>query len=91
MSPLSNPVTIKPWVLTPEEEKKLGEADATAAWLYQLASELRRQYAGKYIAAKNCQFLAASADYGDLLHQIADHDPAGIVIQWIERPGKVVY
>lgn len=91
MSSPNNQVAVKPWALTPAEEKKLREADATAAWLYQLPSDVRGQYAGKYVAAKNCQILAASANYGELLHQIVDHDPAGVVIQWIECPGKVIY
>jgi hypothetical protein len=84
-------LNMRPIDLSPEDEKKLHEADATEAWLCQLSSEFLRQHAGKYIAAKDCRIIASADDYGELMRLLADYRKESVIIQWVERPGKVIY
>lgn len=84
-------VKTRPWILTPDEEQALGAADATAEWLYHLPSEILRQYAGKYVAAKDCSIYASAETYGALFKQLDNVDLQSVVVHYIERPGKVIY
>ena len=84
-------VNVKPIDLSPEDERKLHEADATEAWLRQQPAEFFKQYAGQYIAAKDSQIVAFADDYGDLIRQLANYRDESLIIQWVERPGKVIY
>jgi hypothetical protein len=91
MSQNAEKVVVLPWDLTPEEEARLHETDATSEWLRRLPAELLQQYAGKWVAARDRRIAAAGDTYGDLLAALHGIDLQTVVIRHIERPGWIIY
>jgi hypothetical protein len=86
----TNP-NVRPWQPTPEQEAKFKATDATFAWLCNLPRDLLMQYAGQWIAAKDCTVVAAGKTYGEMLTNLGDTDLETVVIRRVERPRTVIY
>jgi hypothetical protein len=50
-----------------------------------------RSYTGKWIAAKDCQILASADNHGELMAQLQGVDRGGVILDRVERLGKVIY
>ena len=48
-------------------------------------------YAGKWIAARDCQIVAVGANHRELMAQLKGVDLRSTIIHRVERPGKVIY
>lgn len=81
---------VRPWTLTPEQEQKLRATDATVEWLCNLPREVLHQYAGRYVAARDCQIVAAGATMDAMLQELGDIDPETVVFHHIRQPGWYV-
>jgi hypothetical protein len=77
--------------VTPAQEAAYRSGDDTLAWLCRQPGSFFRPYAGKWIAAKDCQILAAADDHRQLMAQLQGVDQGGVIIHRVERPGKVIY
>jgi len=84
-------VEVRPWNISPEDEAAFRAGDATAEWLYRLPSDILREHAGKWVAAKDCQIYASAESDGALLKQLEGVDLRSVVVLFIEKPGKVIY
>jgi hypothetical protein len=85
---------------TPPEERQTSAKEAEAAyqsgdvtlqWLCRQPGSFFRPYAGKWIAAKDCQILAVADNHRELVSQLKGLDLRAAIIHRIERPGKVIY
>lgn len=85
------PPVIRPWNITPEEEQVLRATDATADWMLHLPREVLKKYSGKWIAAKDCQVIAAATTYDELLQQLEGTDLQTVVIQLLAQPPRVFF
>lgn len=81
---------IRPWALTPEEEKKLRATDATVEWLCNLPRDLLYRYAGRYVAARDCQIVASGETMDAMLQELGDIDLETVVLHHIRKPGLYV-
>jgi hypothetical protein len=91
MRPADSTTTVKAWNLTPAEEQALHASDATVSWLCNLPVEVLRQYAGRWVAARDSRILAAGDTYEALLAALGGADLQSVVIHRIERAARVIY
>lgn len=82
---------VQPWVMSSEEEQACRATDASFEWLCQLPSEFVRQFAGKWIAVRDCRIVAVADGFDSLRSQFNDADLARVIVHRVERPGKVIY
>ena len=61
--------------------------DATVAWLLGQPGSFFRPYAGKWIAARDCQIIAVADNDRELMAQIDRADWRRTLIHRVERPG----
>ena len=80
-----------PWNLTQEEGARLHATDETVRWLSRLPAGLLQQFAGKWVAARACGFVAAADTYDALVETLKGTDLQSVVIHRIEGPAWVVY
>jgi hypothetical protein len=76
---------------TPEQEADYRSGDATLEWLCRQPWSFFRPYAGKWIAARDCQIVAVADNDRDLMAQIKPADLRRTLIHRVERPGRVIY
>ena len=82
---------VKPWNISPEEERSFQATDPSFAWLCQLPSETIRPYAGKWIAVRDCRIVASADTLESLRAQFQNGEMANVIVHRVERPGKVIY
>ena len=81
---------VKPWVFTAEDKAMFRATDPTAAWLGKLSGEELRRYAGKWVAAKDCAFVASGNTFEELLKQLGDTDLQTVIIQHYGIPWTIL-
>ena len=88
------PTRVRPWSPTPEQAEYLQTTEATSRFLQDLPDDVRQQYEGQWIAAKNCQIMESAATRADLCAKLGElQDPSilllrlekGVTIRW-RRP-----
>jgi hypothetical protein len=79
------------WHPSEEEERAFQASDETLQWLLDLPSEAIREYAGKWIAAKDRKVTAVAHSLDGLLAQLEGSDLRSVIIDRIERPEWMVY
>jgi len=84
MSTKAEPL-LRKWDITPELEAKLKELDPTREWLRNPGPNALEPYRDMYIAARDCQVIAASKSYRDLTEQLEDEDGETYIIMCL-RP-----
>jgi hypothetical protein len=77
--------------IIPEHEAAYQIGDATLEWLCRQPGAFFRPYAGKWIAARDCQIVAVAANHRDLMAQLKGVDLRSTIIHRVERPGMVIY
>ena len=77
--------------VTPLQEAAYQSGDVTLAWLCRQPGSFFRPYAGKWIAAQDCQILADADNHRELMAQLQGLDLGSVIIHRVERPGKVIY
>ncbi len=90
MTPAEKPLD-QPRHITPEEEADYRSGDATVEWLLRQPGSFFRPYAGKWIAARDCQIVAVADNHRALMAQIEPADWPRTLIHRVERPGRVIY
>ncbi len=90
MTPAEKPPD-QPRHITPEEEADYRSGDATVEWLLRQPGSFFRPYAGKWIAARDCQIVAVADNDRELHAQLNGADLRRTVIHRVERPGRVIY
>jgi hypothetical protein len=73
----------RPWTPTPEQQEYLRATRATSEFLHHLPAEIREQYAGQWIAAKDRQVVATAPTRSELNQVLRDcgDDPLVLVIR----------
>ena len=82
---------IQAWHPSEEEEQAFRTSDETFQWLLDLPLDAIREYAGKWIAAKDRKVTAAAHSLDALLAQLEGSDLQSVIIDRIERPAWMVY
>ena len=82
---------IQPWVFTPEDEAYFRATDATYEWLCNMPRDLLHQYAGQWVAAKDCQIVAAGETMEAMLEQLGDTDLQTVVMHQIRQAAWTIY
>jgi hypothetical protein len=77
--------------ITSEQEAAYRSVDITLAWLSRQPGSFFRPYAGKWIAVRDCQIVAAAANHRELMSQLKAADLPSTLIHRVERPGRVIY
>jgi hypothetical protein len=90
MPPAEKP-SDQPHGVTPEQEADYRSGDATVAWLLRQPGSFFRPYAGKWIAARDCQIVAVADNDRELMAQLKGVNLRRVVIHRVERPGRVIY
>lgn len=83
--------TVRAWNPTPREEHAFRSTDESFQWLCVLPTDMLRQYAGKWVAAKNCSVIAAADSLDLLLRELGTTDLQTVIIDRIERSAWTVY
>jgi hypothetical protein len=84
-------VSIQEWHPTEDEEGAFHTSDETLQWLLDLPAATIRNYAGKWIAARDREVVAAADSLDALLGQLQGVDLQSVIIDHIERPAWTVY
>ena len=82
---------IEAWHPTEDEERAFRAGDETLQWLLDLPLDAIRQYAGKWIAARDRTVTASADSLEALLGQLEGVDLQSVIIDRIERPAWMVY
>lgn len=82
---------IHAWSPSEDEERAFRANDETLQWLLNLPVDEIRQYAGKWIAAKDRKITATADSLNELLGQLEGTDLQSVIIDRIERPAWMVY
>ena len=80
-----------PRSVTPEQEAAYRSGDVTLEWLCRQPGSFFLPYAGKWIAARDCQIVAVADNHRALMAQIEPADWPRTLIHRVERPGRVIY
>ena len=75
-------LSIKPWVITADEQPEIDMLEATNKWLRELCDRtLLEQYRGRYVAARDCRIVASADTYDELsqLLQIKEPDESHVI------------
>ncbi len=86
MSPPANQKQLQPWHKTPAEEDCIRATEATLAWLAGLTGAELRALSGKWIAAQECQVVAAADTFDELMNRVEQRDLHRLVIHRVEKP-----
>jgi hypothetical protein len=87
----STRVKVRRWSPTPEQAEYLRATEATNRFLQNISDDLRRQYEGQWIAAKDCQIIDSAPTRAELSAKLGEaHDPTilllrlekGVTIRW---------
>ncbi len=80
---------VKPWVIPPQQRAKIEKLNATSAWLRNPPDpNSLMQYRGKWVAARDCQIIAA-ADTMAELYQLLEHEEPGSYMIACLRGGRI--
>ncbi|MBC8115695.1 MAG: hypothetical protein H7062_15025 [Candidatus Saccharimonas sp.] len=71
---------VRPWTPTPEQQEYLRATRATSEFLHHLPAEIREQYTGQWIAAKDCQVVATAPTRAELSQALGDRDRDPLVL-----------
>ena len=82
---------VQAWSPSKDEQEAFRANDETFQWLCELPVHVRRQYAGKWIAARGREVIAAADSLDALLAQLGGSDRQSVIIDRIERPAWMVY
>ena len=77
--------------IRPEQEAAYQSGDVTLEWLFRQPGSFFLPYAGKWIAAKDCQIVASAANHRELMAQLEGVDLRSVIVHRVERPGRVIY
>jgi hypothetical protein len=84
-------ISIEAWHPSEHEEQSFRANDETLQWLFDLPRDAVRQYAGKWIAARDRQVVAVADSLDALLERLDGIDLQSVIIDRIERPAWTVY
>ena len=87
MTPAGKPPD-PPGGVIPEHEAAYQCGDATLEWLCRQPGSFFRPYAGKWIAARDCQIVAVAANQRELMAQLKGVDSASTIIHRVEHQGR---
>ena len=74
-----------------KEEAAYRSGDVTLEWLCRQPGSFFLPYAGKWIAVKDCQIIAAADNHRQLMANLQGVDLCSAIIHRVERPGRVIY
>jgi hypothetical protein len=83
--------SIQAWHPSEDEERAFQAGDGTLQWLLDLPCDAIREYAGKWIAAKDRKVVATADSLEGLLRQLEGSDLQSVIVDRIERPQWMVY
>jgi len=73
---------VRRWLPSPEQMELLETTEATRSFLRDLPNDLRQRYAGRWIAAKDCQIVADAPTRAELIAEVGEpRDPALVVLR----------
>lgn len=78
-------VKVRPWSPTAEQADLLLATEATRSFLRDMPADLRQRYAGQWVAAKDCQIVAAAPTRAELSAQVGQPRDPAIVILRLEK------
>jgi hypothetical protein len=73
------------------QEAAYRSGDLTLEWLCNQPGSFFRPYAGKWIAARDCQIVATADNHRALMAHLKSVDLRSVIIHRVERPGVVIY
>jgi hypothetical protein len=78
-------VKVHPWTPTPEQAPALRATGATMQWLWDLPDDIRLQYSGQWIAARDCQILAPARTMTELCDKLDNPGDPTIVVECLDK------
>ena len=82
---------VKSWDIADEEQATIENLNPTSEWLRNPPDpEALREFEGKYVAARNCQIIAAAETY-DELRRLLIGERAGSYMVASFKEGKIVF
>jgi len=78
-------VKVRPWTPTPEQESALRATGATMQWLWDLPGDIRLQYSGQWIAARDCRILASARAMTELCDKLDNPGDPTIVMERLDK------
>jgi hypothetical protein len=81
----ANRSKIRPWVPTPEQQAWLHATDATSDFLRNLPDDVRQQYGGLWIAARECRIIASAPTMAELYEKLTDPNDTNVLVLRLER------
>jgi hypothetical protein len=76
---------VRHWEATPEQAEYLKTIEPTRSFLHQLPDEVRRRYAGRWIAARDEAIIASAATMAELMERIPDPDDPTVLVLRLEQ------
>lgn len=83
--PNSTRSPIRPWQATREQAEYLKAIEPTRHFLHQLPDEVRRRYAGRWVAAQDQAIIASGATLAELLERLPDPDDPRVLVLRLEQ------
>jgi len=81
MSTTAHPI-VRRWSPTPDQAEYLRVTDATSRFLRNLSDDIRRQYAGQWVAAQGCEVVACAPTRSELCAKLGEpRDPTILMIR----------
>lgn len=77
-------VKVRPWTATPEQQAALQATDKTMEWLWDLPDQIRAQYAGQWIAARDCRIVASAPTMAELCDKLENPADPTIIMERFE-------
>jgi len=75
----------------PDPDAAYRSGDPTLEWLCRQPGSFFLPYAGKWIAARECQIVAFAGTHRQLMARVQGLDLRSTIIHRVERPGTVIY
>jgi hypothetical protein len=73
---------VRRWSPTPEQAEYLRATEATNRFLQNISDDLRQQYEGQWIAAKNCEIIDSAPTRAELSAKLGGrHDPTILLLR----------
>jgi hypothetical protein len=76
---------IRPWQATPQQAEYLKTIAPTRSFLHDLPDDVRRRYAGQWVAAQNQAIIASAATMAELMERLPDPDDPSVLVLRLEQ------
>ncbi len=76
---------VRLWSPTPEQVEYFRATEVTRRFLQNLPDDVRRKFAGQWIAAKNCEIMASAPTRAALFEKLAKPDDPLVLKLRLER------